>query len=463
LKKAETPQQKFERMTTTPIPKLITRLAVPTIISMMVTSIYNMADTFFVGQIGTSATGAVGVSFALMAIIQAIGFALGQGSGNYISRLLGQQRYEYAEKVAATGFFTALGVGSLLLVGGELFLEPLVRLLGATETILPYAKAYVGWILIGAPIMMASFVLNNLLRFQGSSFYAMVGIATGGILNIALDPLFIYTFGFGTAGAAMATIISQAISFSILLRQTLLPQHIHVSIKNITPKWAVYKEILRGGLPSFYRQGLASISGICLNFAAHPYGDAAIAAMSIINRFFHFINSALLGFGQGFQPVCGFNYGAKRFDRVLEGFWFCVRVGVIILVCLSVGTFILSPVIVPMFRNDPKVIEIGVTAMRIQSIVVPLNAWTILCNMLCQTIGKGTMASILAVCRQGVYYIPAILLLPNLFGLTGIQIAQPVSDILVFLTAIVIGLRVLKELKQNQAEVTVSAAGEAVK
>lgn len=322
MKNEMTAEEKYIRMTETPVPRLITTLAIPTIVSMLITSIYNMADTFFVSQIGTSASGAVGISFSLMAIIQAIGFTLGQGSGNYISRLLGQKDTEYASKVAATGFFTALFIGSGLAAMGLLLLDPLVYALGATKTIAPYAKDYIRFILIGMPYMAASFVLNNILRFQGSAFYAMLGIGTGGIINIALDPLFIFGFKMGTGGAALATIISQFISFCILFHNSGVGGTIKIRFKDFTPKWVIYKEILRGGLPTFYRQCLGSISMICLNFSAGPYGDAAIAAMSIVTRVFQFAMSAMLGFGQGFQPVCGFNYGAKRFERVQEGFWF---------------------------------------------------------------------------------------------------------------------------------------------
>lgn len=351
---------KFARMTQTPIPRLITTLAVPTIISMMITSVYNMADTFFVGRIGTSATGAVGVVFSLMAVIQAIGFMFGQGSGNYIARSLGGQDFRDASRMSATGFFSALIVGGLITLFGLIFLDPLVRLLGATETILPYARDYARYILLGASYMTASLVLNNQLRFQGSASYAMVGIAAGGILNIALDPLFIFVFHMGIAGAAIATVISQFVSFCILLVGCTRGGNIRIHFRDFTPRWELYREILRGGLPSLWRQGLASVATICLNLAAGPYGDAAIAAMSIVSRVNMFASSALIGFGQGFQPVCGFNYGARLYKRVREGFWFCVRVSVVVLAVLAVAGFIFAPGIIAVFRGeDALVVEIG--------------------------------------------------------------------------------------------------------
>ncbi len=440
--------KKFIKMTQTPIPKLICTLAVPTIISMMITSVYNMADTYFVGQIGTSASAAVGVSFSLMSIIQAIGFTLGMGSGNYISRLLGQRDAEKASKVAATSFFTALGFGAFITLIGLIFLDPLVRLLGATPTNITYVKDYVGYILIGAPFMTASFVLNNLLRFQGSAFYSMFGIGFGGLLNIALDPLFIFTFGMGTGGAALATIISQFVSFCILLFASGKSGNIKISFRNLTPSRAIYKEILTGGLPSFYRQGLASISTICLNQIAGPFGDPVIAAMSIVSRVYMFGISLLLGFGQGFQPVCGFNYGARLYDRVLQAFWFCVKLAAVMMFLMAVAGFIMAPGIIAQFRkDDPDVIRIGTDALRMQCVTFSLSSWIVINNMLLQTIGKAAKASILALARQGLFFLPMILVLPHLFGVVGIQLSQPIADVMTFILAIPMGISVLRELK----------------
>lgn len=444
---------KFRKMTETPVQRLICSLAIPTIISMLISSIYNMADTFFVSQINTSASGAVGISFSLMAIIQAIGFTLGMGSGNYISRLLGQKNKDYASKVAATGFFTTLFLCAFLAIIGLIFLDPLVYALGATKTIAPYAKNYIKYILIGMPYMASSFVLNNVLRFQGSAFYAMLGIGAGGVLNIVLDPIFIFGLNMGTGGAALATIISQFISFCILFRNSGIGGNIKIKFSNFTPKWKIYKEILRGGLPSFYRQCLGSIAMICLNFSAGPFGDAAIAAMSIVARIMQFAISAMLGFGQGFQPVCGFNYGAKRYDRVRAAFWFCVKVSAVGLALIGTIGFIFSPRIITIFRReDLKVIAIGAVALRFQCITLPFSAWIIMTNMLLQTIGKGTQASITAISRQGLFFIPAILVLPGFLGVTGVQLSQPVSDTLSFLLAIPMAISILRELKAQEKE-----------
>ena len=449
-----TKEEKFRQMTDTPVQKLIPRLAVPTIISMLVTSIYNMADTFFVSQIGTSASGAVGIMFSAMAMIQAVGFTLGMGSGNYISRSLGSRDEETASRSAATAFFTAGIIGILIAVFGTLFSIPLVFLLGATDTIAPYAQAYARYILLAAPFMMTSFVMNNILRAQGNAMFAMIGITTGGILNMFLDPLLIFQFNMGISGAAVATMASQMISFTILLYQCNVRKGcISIQISKFTPTLKMYGEILHAGLPSFCRQGLASVAVVVLNFAAGPYGDAAIAAMSIVSRFMMFINSSLIGFGQAFQPVCGFNFGAGRYDRVLEAYWFCVKVAVVMLTCFGVVAFTFSrPIITTFRREDLEVIRIGTLALRLQLLTMPFQAWVIMVNMLTQSIGYGFRASLVAIGRQGLFLIPSLLIFPKIFGLLGLQMSQPVADMLTFVLATVIVLGVLKELKQLRAQ-----------
>lgn len=445
-----TKEEKYRQMIETPVNRLIPRLAVPTIISMLVTSIYNMADTFFVSQLSTSASGAVGVMFSAMSMIQAIGFTLGMGSGNHISRSLGNRDEERAGVFAATAFYTAAIIGVGILAAGTLFSRQLVFFLGATETIAPYAQDYARYILIGAPFMMTSFVMNNILRSQGNAVFAMVGITVGGILNMILDPLLIFGLDLGISGAAIATMVSQIISFCILLYQcNARPDCIKIQLSKFRPSGKVYGEILHAGLPSFCRQGLASAAAVILNFAAGPYGDAAIAAMSIVTRFMMFINSSLIGFGQGFQPVCGFNFGAERYDRVLEAFWFCVKVAVIMLTVFGIVSFGISrPIITAFRREDLKVIEIGTLALRLQLLTMPFQAWVIMVNMLTQSIGYGFRASLVAMGRQGLFLIPALLIFPKLFGILGLQMAQPIADMLTFVLATVIVSGILKELRQ---------------
>lgn len=446
-------QQKFDRMTKTPIPRLIGELAVPTIISMLVTSFYNMADTFFVGKINTSATAAVGIVFPLMAMIQAFGFFCGHGSGNYISRQLGAHNFEDASKMSATGFVTAFVLGLGILVVGFLFTDPLLHIMGSTETILPYARSYMRIILIGAPYMTASLVLNNQLRFQGSAFYSMIGITTGAVLNIGLDPLFIFVLDMGVAGAALATIISQFVSFCLLIAGTFRGGNLRLNLRDFSPSLKYYQNIVKGGAPSLFRQGLGSFATVCLNLMAGPYGDAAIAAISIVTRISQFAASVVIGFGQGFQPVCGFNYGAKLFKRVQEGFWFCVKFCTSVLLVAAVCGWIFSPNLIGIFlKTDPLVIEYGSQALRLQALTFPLVGWITIANMMLQTIGKTVKASLLAMSRQFLFFVPVILTLPGFLGILGVQLSQPIADFCSFLLAVPLSISVLREMSHEQEQ-----------
>lgn len=439
--------ERFQYMTETPVKRLIPALAVPTIISMLVTTFYNMADTFFVGKLSTAATGAVGVVFSFMAILQAVGFMFGQGSGTYISQKLGEKRIKEAAMMCATGFYSSLITGIIIMILGLVFLEPLSRILGATDTILPYAKAYLSIILLGSPAVTSSLVLNNQLRYQGSAMYAMVGIVTGAVLNIGLDPLFIFVFDMDIYGAALATVISQYVSMLLLWFQARKGGSVRIEFRNFAPNWKNLREILRRGFPSLCRQGLASIATICLNLAAGVYGDAAIAGMSVVSRVSFFVNAALIGFGQGFQPVCGFNYGAGLYKRVKEGFWFCVKAGFVFLVIMGILSYIFAPQVIAVFRkDDPDVIAVGTAALRFMCIAFPLNSWIVICNMFLQSIGKAARASMLAACRQGLFFIPLVFILPALFELKGVEMCQMVSDIFSFAVAIPLTIGVVRNM-----------------
>ena len=445
-------EQKFQRMTQTPVKKLVCQLAVPTIISMLVTSFYNMADTFFVGMLqNASATAGVGIVYPLMAIIQAVGFFFGHGSGNYISRALGAHDNGGGQRVAATGFFSALIAGFVIMAVGLIGLNPLSYMLGATETTLPYVRDYMRFILIGAPYMTASLVLNNQMRYQANAIYAMLGIVSGAVINIGLDPLLIFTFDMGVGGAALATIISQFVGFILLWIGTHRGGTITIRLKNFHPTPRHYLTILNGGTPSLLRQGLGSVATICLTFAARPYGDVAIAGMTIVARIMQFANSCLIGFGQGFQPVCGFNYGAKLYARVREAFWFCVRLSTVVLIGLAIVGAVLAHPIVAIFLDDADVIRIGTDALRWQCLTFPFAAWTTMCNMMTQTTGKAVRASFLAMARQGLFFVPTVLIMPQLLGLLGVEISQSIADVISFAFAIPIGLSLLNEMKRDEA------------
>ena len=448
--KKETAEDRFRKMTETPVRRLIISLSVPTVISNLVSTLYNAADTFFVGQISTSASAAVGVALSLQAVIQAIGFFFGQGSGNNMSRQLGSHHEDTAEILASTGFFSSLILSVLVTVLGLIFLRPLSIFLGSSETILPYAMDYIFWILIASPFMASSFVLNNQLRFEGNSFYSMIGLTTGGILNLVLDPLFIFVFHMGISGAALATAISQFVSFVILFVLTQKIGTVKIRFSSFKPSLKILGMITNGGLPSLCRQSVASVAMIALNNAALPFGDAAIAAMAIVNKIGNFTNSVLLGVGQGYQPVCGYNYGAGLYKRVKDGFWFCVKLMSIVLLVLAVVEYVWASPIVGFFRKgDPEVIEIGDIALRLRCFTLVFSAWITISNMLLQTTGKMWRASILGFARQGIILIPVVWILPPLIGIWGIQIAQPLADLITFLMSVPMTMGVIRAMNEG--------------
>ena len=446
----ETVDAKYKKMTETPVKGLILRLSVPTIISNLISTLYNAADTFFVGQISTSASAAVGVALSLQAVIQAIGFFFGQGSGNNMSRRLGAHDEKTAEILASTGFVSSLMISVIISVLGLIFLRPMSIFLGSSETILPYAMDYMFWILIAAPFMASSLVLNNQLRFEGNSFYSMIGLTTGGILNLFLDPLLIFVFDMGISGAALATAISQIVSFAILFILSERIGTVKIRLRSFKPSIKLLGMITNGGLPSLCRQSVTSVAMICLNNAALPFGDAAIAAMAIVNKIGNFTNSVLIGVGQGFQPVCGYNYGAGLYRRVKEGFWFCVKLMSVVLIVLAVIEYIWASPIVGFFRKgDAEVIEIGDIALRLRCFTLVFSAWITISNMLLQTTGKMWRASILGFARQGIILIPIVWILPPLIGIWGIQIAQPLADLVTFIMSVPMTMGVIKAMNEG--------------
>ena len=451
---ADRSAEQFRKMMETPIPKLILSLAAPTILSMLITSIYNLADTFFVGQISTSASGAVGIVSSLMAILQALGFMLGHGSGSIISRSLGSQNTDAATRFASTSFFTALVFGGIITAAGLLTLPDFMMLLDSTETILPHACAYARYILLAAPIMMSSLVMNNILRYEGKASFAMIGLVTGGLLNIALDPLFIFGLGMGTAGAGLATALSQTISFCILLSMFLRGKTVsQFRITAVTHSPAEFGTILMTGMPSFGRQGLNSIGGMLLNIAARGYGDAAVAGMSIVSRIFMFIISVAIGTGQGFQPVAGFNYGAQKYRRVQQACLFTMAASFCFLSVILTACWFNAETLIRLFRDDPEVTAVALPAFRYQCFAMLLQPVIVAGNMLFQSIGKSGRATFLACCRQGVFFIPLILTLPRAFGLLGVEICQPIADVLTFFVTVPFLFPFLRQLvRMDEAE-----------
>ncbi|MGE4583970.1 MAG: MATE family efflux transporter [Sphaerochaeta sp.] len=441
-------EQNYQRMTEQPVKSLVLQLATPTIISMLITTFYNMTDTIFVSRLGTESSAAVGIVYSIMSIIQSIGVTLGQGSANTVSRLLGAKQRKEADQVFSTAFFTSIALALLFSVLGLSFTRGFVRFLGSTPTIEPYAVRYASVILIGAPWMAVSYTMNNNLRSEGKAFLGMIGMSTGAILNVILDPIFIFALHMGIQGAALATVLSQGVSFAILISHFLRKRsNLTLGFRYIRLKWWIYRSILVVGAPSLFRTLLHTVSAICLNVFSAPFGDEAIAAMSITTRVMQFLNSALIGFGQGLQPVAGFSWGAKRYDRLVEAFKFCVRTGVFAFTLIGAVCFVGAKYIMLLFLSDPVVVAIGTVAIRYQCILMPLSAYNTLSGMVFQSTGHGTSSSILALARQGFFFVPVVSLLPLFIGLQGVQLAQPIADIATFILSLAYILPFLKKLR----------------
>ena len=468
--------EKFIRMTTEPVERLVMRLAIPTIISMLVTTFYNLVDTLFVRQLeNDSMVAAVGVVLPLMSIIQAFGFFCGHGSGNHISRALGRRDMRDAETMASTGFFYAGVFGLSISVLGLLFLAPLGVLLGAkTEATLASTIDYMRWILISCPLQCGAIVINNQLRMQGNAMFAMVGLTTGAVLNCVFDPLFIFGegdalfggafimpigLGMGVGGAALATAVSQCVSFLLLTVGMLRSDTIRIKPSRI--RLSYFRGIIQGGLPSLARQGLASVATACLNHAVGLFLldgvmiDAVQAAMTGVSKITLFMASALIGFGQGFQPVCGFNYGAKKYDRVLDAFFFCVKTAAVALVIFSVVGYVFAvPITDAVAGSTALSAEIAAFTFRTQLVVFPLQAWVMLCNMMLQNIGMTFRATVVAMARQGLAFIPMVFILPAVLQLCGIgplvglECAQAAADVISFVISLPIGIGVVREMRQ---------------
>lgn len=419
-----------DKMTKTPVEKLIISLGIPTTVSMLITNVYNLADTYFVGALGESQQAATGVLFTLQCIIQAFSFLLGHGSGAYVSKSLADNDTKQAGKYASTAFFTGITLGTLVMVSGLAFLTPFVKLLGSTDTILPYARDYGMWVLLACPFMVGSFVVNNILRFEGKAFYAMIGLTTGGVLNIFGDYLLVYLLGMGVYGAGLATALSQVISFTLLVIFHSRMAQSKISPKNVSFEKSIHLDIIKCGMPSLIRQGLTAISGGMLNNFTKVYGDAAIAAMSVVNRFSSFVMCVGLGIGQGFQPVAAFNYRVKRFDRVKRGLLFTMLFGFLFIGVLSAIGFALAPNIIEVFQKSPAVIEIGTPALRYACIGLLFMAVSVPVNMLYQSIRMSGIASFLSTLRTGLVFIPTLVIAATFFGLDGIRISQPLSDVI---------------------------------
>lgn len=440
-------EEHYRKMTGTPVSKLILNLGIPTTISMLITNIYNMADTYFVGMVGESAQAATGILFTVQAIMQGIAFMLGHGGGTYIARALAKKDAQEATTYISSCFFTGGSIGILIGVLGLLFLQPLVRFLGSTETIVPHAMDYGFWILSAAPFIICSLILNNGLRYEGKAFYAMFGLTAGGLLNILGDYVLVMRMGLGVYGAGLATAVSQVVSFLILLFMYLKMAQSTIKLSAMSKNLKLYLSVARVGFPSLIRQGLTSVTTGVLNNMTNPFGDAAIAAMSVVNRYSNFLMCVGLGMGQGFQPVASFNYQAERNDRVKKGLLFTTTACVVLVGSLSILSLIFAEPIIAVFQKHPQVIEIGAKALRFAAFGMLFMPLSVPVNMLYQSIQQPTVSSILSLVRSGAVTIPLLLIGVPLLGLTGIQIAQPTADVLAGLLSIPFILRFLHSTK----------------
>ena len=446
-------EDKYDEMTRQPVKLLVCKLAVPTIIAMVTTALYNVVDAAFIGHLSTEGTAGIGISFAYMTFIQALGFFFGHGSGNFISRALGARDTSSASVVASVGMITPFLLGLLTVALCLPNLSALSRLLGAPAEVVPYSNDYLRFIVAATPFMMSALTLNNQLRLQGNARLGMVGIVSGAILNIFLDPLFIFVFNMGVSGASLATAISQLFSWTLLLIGTFRPESVHIKLRDFKPSWKVYYEIFRGGLPSLFRQLFNCAAAVSLNYCAALYAPegqeaSAVAAFAVVTRIMMFVFSVVLGFCQGFQPVCGFNYGAKLYGRVRESYMFALTVSTAFLAVVSSLGFIFAPQIVALFRaEDPDLIRIGAVTLRWQCAVFPLVPLCTATNMLFQNIRMTFPATLLSICRNGLFFLPALLLLPLWLGMTGVQMAQAVADLLTFLLCIPYAIWINRKLK----------------
>ena len=449
-------EARYRRLTETPVPRLVLSLAVPTVISMSISAIYNIVDSWFVGHISTVATAGVGVAFAYQSLIQATGFFFGHGSGNYMSRALGARDAEGAGKMAATGFLSSFLMGLVFMVLGLCFMTPLSRLLGATPDVVPYSNAYLRWILIATPFLVSQMTLNNQLRLQGNAMLAMIGIAAGAVLNIFVDWLLIDRLDLGVQGASMATLISQFISWCLLLWATTLDGNVHIRLRNFAPTFDRLREIGAGGLPSLMRQSLSSISAICMNWAAASYAlqgqeASTIAAFTVVARVMQTAMAVILGVGQGFQPVCGFNWGARLYGRVRQSYQVTISMCVVILLVTSTLGWVFAPQIISFFRDeDPELIRIGTTVLRWQCVAFPLVGLTTPTNMLLQNIRRTGRATLLAMSRHGFAFYPTLFILPAIWGLQGLEATMATADVITFSIALPFAIGMIRELSARE-------------
>lgn len=445
--------EKTRKLAETPIPKLLTEMSIPAIIGMLVTAVYNIVDTIFVGRIGTEAIGAVTIAFPLFMIISAIGLTFGVGSASFISRLLGEDDKEMANRVSTTSIITTFILGIVMAVVGLYYLRPLLRIFGATDAIMPYAVNYTAIIIIGSIFTMSNMNMNNMIRAEGSAKMSMIALTTGAILNIILDPILIFAFNMGIAGASTATVIAQSVSTVMLIVFYKSDKSVlDFKIREFSPSLSIYTEIMKIGVPTLIRQLLSSVAMTILNNMAAVYGASVVASVGIINRVFSFGFFVVAGFTQGFQPVAGFNFGARQIQRLKDSIKLTIKRTTVFGIALFIIFFFFNQQVISFFSQDPEVIKIASSGLKIYSLVLPLLGFSITINTLFQALGHGIPATILSLSRQGIFFVPAIFIFSNSFGMQGLFMAQPVSDGLTTILTAVLFIYVYREIKELETE-----------
>jgi putative MATE family efflux protein len=435
--------------------KVIPIVAIPTIISMLIDSIYNITDTYFVSSLGTAATAAVGINSSLMHLLRSVAMGFGIGAASYISRLLGAKRDEEANRVGTTTLFTGpIALMAISLIG-YIFMLPMVRALGATDSVMPYSMDYARWILLSSPFTAGTVILSQLLRSEGSTKYSMIGMVSGCVVNIALDPLFIHVLGLEVAGAAIATGISKLTSFIILLMPFLKKKSIlELKPRFFTPKKEIYLEIAKMGIPTFLRSSMLAVSSIVVNNVAGAFSDSALAAVTVANKSTRLVGSGIIGLSQGFQPVAGYNWGAKNYARVRKAFWACTVMGVSASVVLGAILAVFARRLVGVFASsdDLEILQIGSYMIITQCITMGFHTWGAISNGLFQALGRSVGAAVLGLSRQLICLLPCVLILSKLFGVYGLASAQAAADILTFIVALLMTVALFRRIKRIEYE-----------
>ena len=419
------------------------KLGIPTMVGMLISALYNAIDAYFVGGLGMSQMGAVSVVFPIVQIIIGLGMMFGAGASSYISRLLGKGDNEQADKTASTSLFSGLLVGAIIIIGIMVFLDQVLTALGSTETILPYARAYAKIYVTGSIINVFTVMMNNLLTAQGATKFTMKAMLTGSIANVILDPIMIYGMDLGIEGAAIATVISLCINMALYIGYIAKKKGVlRFSVRNIAPSKTIYAEVLKIGIPVLLFQLLASTAMGSINTAAKPYGDFAVAAMGAVTRIMTVVTYVVFGFLKGFQPFAGYNYGAKKYERLKKSIRLCMIWSTVFCIVAAIVLFIFADPIVSLFGTDIEMAGIAAKALRLNAVLFITFGFQMVYASLYLAIGKSLVGSVLSLSRQGIFFFPLVMVLPHIMGLTGVVWVQPMADLLTTILTIVFAVRI---------------------